>query len=136
MINLAAEFAEALRTPEVQEILRQTMADVVRQELQGRSPDSNRLVDAEEAARILDMTPGAVRKAAGRGRLPCHRVGRRVRFNVAEIAALANGTTSLAGKRYSADGACRAAEPVQSSAGGPHSARRGIPNIATIKMHQ
>ena len=45
----------------------------------------------EEAARILNMTVPAVRKAAGRGNLPCHRVGRRLRFHVAEIMATAMG---------------------------------------------
>lgn len=85
MINSPEELAEALRTPTVQDVLRRTMTEVIRQESRAWSPDANRLVDAEEAARILNMTVPAVRKAAGRGKLPCHRMGRRLRFCVAEI---------------------------------------------------
>ncbi len=91
MINSPEELAEALRTPAVQDVLRRTMAEVIRQESGAWSPDLNRLVGAEEAARMLNMTVPAVRKAAGRGRLPCHRIGRRLRFHVAEIMATAIG---------------------------------------------
>jgi excisionase family DNA binding protein len=91
MINSPEELAEALRTPTVQNVLRRTMAEVIRQESGAWSPDPNRFVDAEEAARMLNMTVSAIRKAAGRERLPCHRIGRRLRFHVAEIMATAMG---------------------------------------------
>jgi excisionase family DNA binding protein len=44
------------------------------------------LVDVEEAADLLSMTPGAVRAAARRGTLPAVHVGRRVRFRRSELA--------------------------------------------------
>ena len=62
--------------------------DVIREEL-GRfsGKDPERLVGAEEAARLLDMTPAAVRKAALRGSLPSRRIGRRMRFRVGDLLA-------------------------------------------------
>lgn len=44
------------------------------------------LIDAETAAGLLCMTPGAVRAAARRGTLPCVHVGRSVRFSRAALA--------------------------------------------------
>jgi len=91
MANLTEDLVEALRTPAAQEILRQTVVAAIRPELQAWGPDSHRLVDATEAAAILGRTVGAVRKAAGRGKIPCHHDGRRIRFNVGEIMATAMG---------------------------------------------
>ena len=91
MANLTEDLVEALRTPAAQEILRQTVVAAIRPELQAWRPDSHRLVDAKEAAAILGRTVGAVRKAAGRGRIPCHHDGRRICFNVGEIMAAAMG---------------------------------------------
>lgn len=42
-------------------------------------PTSPELVDVAEAAQILHMSPGAVRKAAERGQIPCSRIGRLLR---------------------------------------------------------
>ncbi len=44
------------------------------------------LVDAETAAVLLGMTPGAVRAAARRGTVPCVHIGRSVRFSRAVLA--------------------------------------------------
>jgi len=41
MINSPEELAEALRTPAVQDVLRRTMAEVIRQESGAWSPDLN-----------------------------------------------------------------------------------------------
>jgi Helix-turn-helix domain len=97
MANLTDDLVEALRTPAAQEILRQTVVAAIRPELQAWRPDAHRLVDAEEAAAILGRTVGAVRKAAGRGKIPCHHDGRRIRFNVGEIMATAMGEQAYPG---------------------------------------
>ena len=47
------------------------------------------LLDAVEAAKILGMTPPAVRAAAYRETLPCVRVGRLLRFRRSELLAAA-----------------------------------------------
>jgi excisionase family DNA binding protein len=134
MINLAAELAEALRTPTVQDILRQTTTDVVRQELRAWSPDSNRFVGAEEAARILDMTPGALRKAAGRGRLPYHRMGRRLRFNIAEITAAAMGQLGPPAEGAPVGGARSTADDRRNLVGGPGRSGKGTLKFPTVKV--
>ena len=51
-----------------------------------RSMPVDELVDAEEAARLLGMTVGAVRAAARRGTLAAVHVGRRLRFRRSELA--------------------------------------------------
>ncbi len=48
-----------------------------------RPPDD--LVDVRGAAKLLGMTPTAVRSAAYRGSLPCVRVGTRLRFRPSDL---------------------------------------------------
>lgn len=72
---------EALKDPQLRAEIRAIVAE---------APIANdtapeRLVDVEEAARLLDMTPTAVRSAVGRGTLPCVRVGRRLRFRPSDL---------------------------------------------------
>jgi excisionase family DNA binding protein len=50
-----------------------------------RRPVDDQLLDADEAAELLSMTPGALRAAARRGCIPCVHVGRRVRFRRSEL---------------------------------------------------
>jgi len=50
----------------------------------------DRLIGVDEAAEILGMTVGALRKAAERGTLPSARIGRRLRFRRSELLALAD----------------------------------------------
>lgn len=48
--------------------------------------DAEPLIGAETAARLLDMKPSALRKAAYRGTIPCVRVGRLLRFKASDLA--------------------------------------------------
>lgn len=72
-------FAEAL------EHLSGAACDAVRHEIRREAIACERMITAWEAALLLDMTEAAVRKAASRGGLPCHRIGRRLRFKVGDL---------------------------------------------------
>jgi excisionase family DNA binding protein len=87
MIDLTEDLTAALSCPRVQEELRRTVATVLRAELRALPIGGDRLVDAEEAAGVLGMTVGAVRKAAARGTIPTERVGRRLRFRLSALLA-------------------------------------------------
>lgn len=64
--------------------IRQLRAEVG--QLKGAFAKSNdKLVDVDEAATLLKMSPAALRKAAARGTIPCERIGRRLRFHTAEL---------------------------------------------------
>lgn len=83
VINLKGELTEWLSTPEVRDVLKELLRVVVREELKTLLLDD--LVDTTEAAKILNMSEAAVRKAAERGQLPCVRLGRRLRFRRADL---------------------------------------------------
>lgn len=85
MIDLSDDLANALSSPRVRQALADAIREALRGELAGAAATSDQFVDAEDAARILGMTVAAVRKAATRGTLPCHRLGRRVRFLPSEL---------------------------------------------------
>ena len=87
MIDLTEDLTAALSSPKVQEELRRTVATVLRAELRALPIGGDRLVDADEAATVLGMTGGAVRKAAARGTIPTERVGRRLRFRLSVLLA-------------------------------------------------
>jgi excisionase family DNA binding protein len=92
-IDLAKELADALRRPEVRDLFRDLVSAAVRQHLQDpRQHDPEELLNAEGAASLMGMTPGAVRKAAARGTLRCTRVGCRLRFRRADLLAARNDT--------------------------------------------
>ena len=74
-IDLAKELADALRRPEVRDLFRDLVSDAVRQHLlDPRQHDPDELLNAEGAASLIGMTPGALRKAAARGTIRCTRV--------------------------------------------------------------
>jgi excisionase family DNA binding protein len=79
MIDLTKELVAALQSPEVQQVLEALIKKVVREELQA-SPVLDELLDASQAAEVLNCTAAAVLKSAQRGNLPAVRHGRRVRF--------------------------------------------------------
>jgi excisionase family DNA binding protein len=59
-------------------LVAQLLKRVARLESERVPPDE--LLDAREAARLLSMTPSALRAAARRGSIPTVRIGRRLRF--------------------------------------------------------
>lgn len=79
ILDLDKDLAAALASPEVQEMLEALVRRVVREELQ-ESPVLDQLLDADQAAELLNITKSAVHKAAQRGALPAVRHGRRLRF--------------------------------------------------------
>ncbi len=58
------------------------------------SPDD--LLDTDQAAAYLGMTPHAIRQAAGRGAVPCRRVGRRIWFRRGDLQQLGATASSRA----------------------------------------
>jgi hypothetical protein len=92
IIDLKRELMNLLRSPEA----RRTIVDIVHATIeQDRSAEADDgLLDAEGAADVLAMTPGAVRKAVLRGSLPCRRIGRKLRFVRSELLAAAKRSTS------------------------------------------
>jgi len=74
--------------PEFLNLLRQEITKAVKSAL-SITDHEDRLVDANEAARLLGMTVLAVRKAKERGALPSVRIGNRVRFKVSDLLATA-----------------------------------------------
>jgi excisionase family DNA binding protein len=87
MIDLRAEILSALDSPAFRRELANLVRTAVREERP--APVDEGFIDAKSAADLLGMTVGAVRKAAFRGSLPCHRVGRKLRFVRSELLALA-----------------------------------------------
>ena len=85
VIDLTDDLTAALASPKVQEELRRTVADVLRAELRVIPIGGDRLVDVAEAAQILGMTCGAVRKAVARGTIRAERIGRRLRFRLSVL---------------------------------------------------
>jgi excisionase family DNA binding protein len=97
VIDLTAELAAALASPRVREALTEIMREAVRREIRSVSGDNERLIDVEEAARLLHMSVAAIRKAVFRGTIPCSRLGRRLRFRLSEIVSFSGqGSTNQA----------------------------------------
>lgn len=84
MIDLSKELAAALSSPDTREELRALIREALRAELDGTVMD-DRMLDVNEAAEVLATTPAALRKAALRGRVRCHRLGRRVLFRKSDL---------------------------------------------------
>ena len=83
MIDLGPELQAWFTSENVQEQFKRFLQDAVREQfvelLDGE------LIDVSQAAQLLSMSEGAVRKAVERRCLPCHRIGRRVRFRRSEL---------------------------------------------------
>jgi hypothetical protein len=78
---LRGAFLEAFQesaVPLIRAVVREEVGRLIRH-------DPDRLVDAHEAARILAISPAALRKAAQRGSVPVQRVGRRLRFRLGDL---------------------------------------------------
>jgi len=73
--SLAAWFASKDTQEHISRLLREALKAELAELLDGE------LLDVSQAAKLLSMTPGAVRKAVGRGSIPCVRIGRRLRFH-------------------------------------------------------
>lgn len=83
MIDLSKELSAWFTSELVQDELKKLFREVVNAEF--ATVMDGELLNVAEAARILSMTEGAVRKAAERGQLPCVRLDRRLRFRRAEL---------------------------------------------------
>ncbi len=83
MIDFAAELTSWLRSTDAREAMKAIVAEAVKSEITKALDDE--LVDVEHAAVMLDMSAGALRKAAERGQVPCQRIGRRLRFRRTEL---------------------------------------------------
>ncbi len=83
MIDLGQELSAWFTSDEVQQKLKKLLREAVNQEFSVVM--DTELLDVAQAAKLLSMTEGAVRKAAERGQLPCVRLDRRLRFRRAEL---------------------------------------------------
>tara|TARA_R110002096_G_scaffold44524_1_gene119671 strand:- start:41245 stop:41601 length:357 start_codon:yes stop_codon:yes gene_type:complete len=86
MIDIDNILTAWLRSGEVRDYFTQVLREAVNTEL-GEIMNGE-LLDVAEAAKLLSMTEGAVRKASERGQLPCVRLDRRLRFRRSELLAL------------------------------------------------
>jgi excisionase family DNA binding protein len=77
-LDIKAECLAALR--ELLPEIRAAIADAVAKAL------DEKLLSIEEAAKVTGDTPAALRKRITRGRLPCVRVGSRVRVRLRDLA--------------------------------------------------
>lgn len=82
-IDIAGEFDRWLSTDEARTAIATIFRQVIKEELQVLLMDD--LVDSTEAARMLDMSVVALRKAVERGQVPCVRIGRRLRFRRVDL---------------------------------------------------
>ncbi len=82
-IDIAGEVEAWMSSDEARTLVAEIFRTVLREELRYILTDD--LVDSDEAARILSMSVGALRKAVERGRIPCLRIGRSLRFRRAEL---------------------------------------------------
>lgn len=78
MIDIAAELTSWLRSTDARTLMTEIVADAVQAEIHKALEDE--LIDVDGAAAMLDMSPGALRKAVERGQIACERVGTRLRF--------------------------------------------------------
>ena len=86
MIDLGQEMTAWIISEGVQDHLKRLFREAVNAELANMM--NGELLNVSEAATLLSMSEGAVRKAAERGQLPCVRLDRRLRFRRSELLAL------------------------------------------------
>lgn len=82
-IDIGAELNEWFLSPETRQKIEDLVRGVVRTEF--RKVLDEELLDVDQAAALLRMSPAAVRKAVEREQLPCVRIGRRIRFRRSEL---------------------------------------------------
>jgi excisionase family DNA binding protein len=85
MIDLQQELEHALTSVEVAAQIKRLIREVVTENVAPPREDS--LLNSTQAAEFLGMSPAALRKAAERGRVPCLRFGRKLRFRRDELLA-------------------------------------------------
>ena len=73
----------ALRDPSIRDEIKAIVVGDQAHETQTPGPEP--LIDAHAAGKLLGMSAAAVRAAAFRGTLPCHHVGRLLRFRTSEL---------------------------------------------------
>lgn len=75
----------------LEKMLEDLVRRIVREELDARDRDAGDadLITTEQAAARLGMSPSYIRDARRAGRLPAKRIGRAVRFAIADVDALA-----------------------------------------------
>ena len=86
LIDLTAELSALLDQPDVKNRLILLIREAVRTEVTAALNDE--LLDVESAAKIVGISPAALRKAVERGRIPCVRIRRRVQFRRAKLLGL------------------------------------------------
>lgn len=93
MIDLSQELQAALRAlhPELDALIRRAVREEVAHLHSHGSPDD--LLTAEQVAALVGMSPGALRRAAERGRFPVKpvRLGRRLRWRRGDLLGLLDG---------------------------------------------
>lgn len=73
-------------SPDLFEALAERVAQIVLDRLPEPAPtEPNGFVRIEGAADYLDLTVPALRMLVKRGQLPCHRIGKRVLFDLSEL---------------------------------------------------
>lgn len=82
-IDIRQELDAWLSTDKARIVIAEIFRDVFRQEIKSLLMDD--LVDSAEAAEIMNMSVGALRKAVERGQVPFIKVGRRLRFRRADL---------------------------------------------------
>jgi hypothetical protein len=86
-MNITTAFVElvreALRDPSIRNEIRTIVSED--QPAPSTPPESEALVDAQAAGKLLGMSTVAVRAAAYRGTLPSHHIGSRLRFRPSEL---------------------------------------------------
>lgn len=86
MIDLSSMMTTWLTSGEVKQYFKEILREAVNTEFSNIM--NGELLNVSQAAIVLSMTEGAVRKAAERGQLPCVRLDRRLRFRRSELLAL------------------------------------------------
>lgn len=87
MIDMTEELRLALLSSDVRQAISSIVADALTTALKDL-PLMDDLLDVPAAAKVLSMTPPAVRKAATRGTIPAVYIGRRVRFRRRDLLAI------------------------------------------------
>lgn len=77
VIDIRRLVLDALQDPSVRERLREMVQEVLKD---GSLPGGDPLLDSREGAKLIGMTPAALRAAARRGTVKSEHIGRLLRF--------------------------------------------------------